>query len=105
MNPCARACVCVGACVPPQEVIPLREDDIRRSTHFMDIMRAASAGRPDASTLPDDDDLVVSDAKNARRMAMVLEKKVGGASPTYHPPYPLRIPPFLPLTPFLPNPL
>ncbi len=54
----------------------MREDDIRRSAHFAEILRAANSGKTE-DELPEDD-MAMSEAKNAKRMAQILEKKVRG---------------------------
>ncbi len=54
----------------------MREDDIRRSTHFTDLLREVNRGRPDMESVINEDALALSEAKTATRMARLMEKKV-----------------------------
>ncbi len=66
-----------------QEVIPLRDEDIRRSSHFTHLLKDVDAaasgvvGGP-SSTLLLDDALDLSEAKLATMKARMMEKKVPG---------------------------
>ena len=62
-------------------MIPLREDDIRRSTHFTDLLRDMNRGKPDADAGLNGDALLLNEANTATRMAQLMEKKVPNTHP------------------------